>query len=107
MAEDEKIERPMFINFGNVGAFGKDPIAHNFSINEQAIRELRTLADHLSEIGEKETSLAILDAADAGEEEKNIKTIEHLKRAGKWAAEKAEKLGLVAAETAIKAAIQG
>lgn len=94
-----------YINNGVANAFGENAQAGDLVIDKNLINQLGQLAAHARQEGNEDVAKEIEAAIDNASEEKNINFVGHLRRVGIWGLKAAEKLGMGAAEEAIKAAI--
>lgn len=101
---DEKTVK-IFNNYGTANVFGEVGSARDIIFDSATLVDLRKLREAALEEGANEEASHISAAVEAASEGKKIKAIDHLRSAGTWAMQAANKLGLVAAETAVKAAI--
>lgn len=104
---DKKRGDTYIVSGGTVYGFGKNVSIGDIVTDARAINGFRDLAAAAEAAGEVQDAQSLSKAADAAEKGDASKAIGHLKRVGKWTLDMASKLGQTAAETAIKAAING
>jgi hypothetical protein len=109
------------INTGQAGAIGRGIHVHNMTFNQRwnqsgesidlpaLATELATLRQHLRQAAVKldhDVAIgAVAEAEMAAKEENGPKALECLSKAGKWALENAEKIGVGIATAALKTAL--
>lgn len=95
-----------FNNYGNVGAFGPNAVAHDFINNQHLFKDMQLLRKFAEEEKNDDAIDNIDKFMDCVSQKKNIKAIEYLKKIGVWALDKTETLGMVAATEAMKIAVK-